>query len=738
MAAEADTDVGTTKPVPPRSAAAVVRRLRSHAVRRLGWGVADQIVSSLTNFAVSIYVVHALGAVQFGAFSLAYVTYGFALNASRGLATDPLMVRFSGTDLPTWRRAVAGCTGTAVVVGLVIGACVLAAAAIFSGAAASGFLALGLTLPGLLLQDSWRYSFFALGRGSQAFVNDTVWALTLLPALAGLRVMGHANVFWFVFAWGITATIAAAVGSWQARVIPRPAGTWGWVSQHRDLGPRYLAEGTSQSAAVQIRAYSIGLILGLAALGAVQAAATLFGPMTILFLGMSLVTIPEAARVLRRSPRHLSLFCLLITGGLSVAGLAWGFFLLIAVPRGFGSWLLGPIWRSTYPLILPQMLFVIGQGIGFGVGTGLHALGAARRSLRQVVLGAVLLIIGSVVGAVVGGATGTVWGAAVTPWINAAYGWWQLRVAQREASHLPAGQRFWSIRLNRRHRSKPARAAASWPDVPTPGGAVKHDPALEAGVSSAASAMPSLPSTSGKPATDWRIPDNDETIPLLQPSTPAQRTRRVTMPVAAARALLVTGGLALAALVATAGWKLAHEPAGTHRTANAQARTSATAQAPTITPAHARPHMLKPVSAVSFDPYGDGQGENSQLASLAIDATPATPWHTEWYASASFENLKPGTGLLLDMGRTVTITSVRLLLGSMPGADFQLRIGNATSSLTDLAPVAGASDAGGQVFLQLTRPAHGRYVLIWFIQLPPDTSGTFQASVYNVTLKGWR
>lgn len=46
------------------------------------------------------------------AFALAYVTYGFALNAPRGLATDPLLVRFSGTDIPTWRRAVTKCTGS--------------------------------------------------------------------------------------------------------------------------------------------------------------------------------------------------------------------------------------------------------------------------------------------------------------------------------------------------------------------------------------------------------------------------------------------------------------------------------------------------------------------------------------------------------------------------------------------------------------------------------------------------
>src|SRR5213078_1807930 len=102
----------------PQGSRAVVRRLPRQGVRRLSWGIADQAVSSLTNFAVTIYVARVLGATQFGAFSLAYVTYAFALNASRGLATDPLMVRFSGTDLPTWRRAVASCTGTATVVGL--------------------------------------------------------------------------------------------------------------------------------------------------------------------------------------------------------------------------------------------------------------------------------------------------------------------------------------------------------------------------------------------------------------------------------------------------------------------------------------------------------------------------------------------------------------------------------------------------------------------------------------------
>ncbi|MGZ4619808.1 MAG: hypothetical protein ACXV3F_14120, partial [Frankiaceae bacterium] len=228
-------------------------------------------MSSLTNFAVVIYVARSLGAAQFGAFTLAYVTYSFALNASRGLATDPLLVRFSGADLPTWRRAVASCTGTAAVVGLAAGACVLGAAALLDGTPRVAFLALGLTLPGLLLQDSWRYSFFALGRGSQAFLNDSVWALALLPALVLLGVTRHENVFWFVFAWGTAAAVAAAVGPLQARVVPRLSGSRGWLSRHRDLGPRYLAENTSNSGASQLRTYGVGLIVGLAAVGYVQA-----------------------------------------------------------------------------------------------------------------------------------------------------------------------------------------------------------------------------------------------------------------------------------------------------------------------------------------------------------------------------------------------------------------------------------------------------------------------------------
>jgi O-antigen/teichoic acid export membrane protein len=400
-------------------------------------------MSSLTNFAVSIYIARTLGAAQFGAFSLAYVTYAFALNASRGLATDPLMVRASGTDLPTWRRAVISCTGTAAVVGLASGVLVLWAAMLLQGTTRLAFLALGLTLPGLLLQDSWRFAFFALGRGRQAFLNDTVWAVALVPALVLLQMTGHGDVFWFVFAWGAAAAVAAAVGPLQARLIPRLSDSTVWLSRHSDLGLRYFAENTSQSVSAQLRSYGIGIILGLTSVGYVQAASTLMGPFMVISLGMWLVAVPEAGRILRRSPRHLPLFCLLVSGILAVAGFAWGVFLLVVLPRGFGSWLLGPLWRPTYPLILPQTLFVVGAGVSAGAGAGLHALGAARRSLNATVIGSIAFLFCTLVGAFEGGAVGTVRGAAVSMWFGVLLVWWQLRAALREPGSAPAGNRFW-------------------------------------------------------------------------------------------------------------------------------------------------------------------------------------------------------------------------------------------------------------------------------------------------------
>jgi O-antigen/teichoic acid export membrane protein len=412
-------------------------RLRGLA-RRFSWGLADQAVSSLTNFAVSLYVARTLGAAQFGAFALAYVTYSLVLNASRGLATDPLLVRFSATATDRWKRAVADCTGTAAAVGLAAGAAMLAAAALLSGTARAAFVAMGLTMPGLMLQDSWRYAFFAHGRGGQAFANDTIWALALAPALLTLRLTGHQSVFWFVLAWGAAATVAAAAGPAQARTLPRITRARAWITTHHDLAFRYLAENTTFSGSAQIRLTCVGVIAGLAAVGYVQAAQLVMGPFLAALMGVSLVTVPEAARVLRDSPRHLRLFCVLVAVGIAAAAAAWGVAAHLVLPLGLGRLALRSLWRPANRLLLPVTVAVMGTCVTVGASAGLRALGSSRRSLRAMVISSTAVLIASVIGALTAGALGTVRGMAVAGVFAAVVWWWQLYVALRESRTVQA------------------------------------------------------------------------------------------------------------------------------------------------------------------------------------------------------------------------------------------------------------------------------------------------------------
>jgi O-antigen/teichoic acid export membrane protein len=409
-------------------------------------------MSTLTNFLLGIFVARSLGVTQFGAFSLAYVTYGFAVNASRGLSIEPLLIRFSGTDLPTWRRASAGCTGTALMVGIVTGAIAFGVGLAVGGTTGLAFLALGLTLPFLLLQDSWRYAFFALGRGHHAFINDSVWAIVQVPLLALVVVTGHSNVFWFILAWGLAAGAGAVVGGVQARVIPSLRAVKDWLVRHRDLGPRYLAENTGGNAADTLRSFGVNSILGLAAVGYVQAAGMLLGPFKIIFFGMGMVTIPEAARILRNSPRHLPLFCAAASAGLTVLAMAWGAALLIALPRGIGHMVLPNIWRQTYPLVVPATLAVMAMCAATGAGIGMHALGSAKRSLRATVITSLFVVVAALVGAKTGGTLGTMRYAAAASWAGVLVSWWQLKQALHESGTVRVPGWLWPRSAGKHHR----------------------------------------------------------------------------------------------------------------------------------------------------------------------------------------------------------------------------------------------------------------------------------------------
>jgi hypothetical protein len=181
-----------------------------------------------------------------------------------------------------------------------------------------------------------------------------------------------------------------------------------------------------------------------------------------------------------------------------------------------------------------------------------------------------------------------------------------------------------------------------------------------------------------------------------------------------------------------------HATAGKPARGGAAAKTAAK-KPKTHTPqkaARALPVSWLPIKlALAFGPDGTADGDNPQSAQFAVTDRAPSPWQTDWYASPQFGMLKSGTGLLLDMGRTVTITSLRIDLSAYRGADLQLKLGGSPS---DLRVAARAADVGGTVRLKLSSPLRARYVLIWFTLLPPNGAGVYQESVYRVVVNGPR
>jgi hypothetical protein len=203
-------------------------------------------------------------------------------------------------------------------------------------------------------------------------------------------------------------------------------------------------------------------------------------------------------------------------------------------------------------------------------------------------------------------------------------------------------------------------------------------------------------------------------------------------------AVIVVIVLVLGAVAGTA-WVLS---SGLHKSGSGQAGGGTPRTKPTIAPAVST--VLTPVSDSTFNIFGSDD-ENGANASRAIDKDPTTFWATDTYKTfPNFGNLKTGTGLLLDMGRSVRLSQVEVLFGSQCCTTAEIYIGNSnapskTALHDNFTKVAPAAITHGDHVYTINSQATGRYVLIWLIDnLPsvPGSSGQYQAQIYNIAVRG--
>lgn len=393
---------------------------------RVAWAVADQALASATNIGTAVVAARSLDREGFGAFGLAFAVYLLAAGGCRALVTEPLVSLYSGVAPGSLRPILRTATGAAAGLGLGASVVLAAVAAVVGGASGRALGALAVVLPGLLLQDAWRYGFVAAGRPRAALVNDAVWCATQVAVLVVLVMTGPLTVVVVIVWWGASGTVAALVGCGQAATIPALSSAPGWLREHRHLSGRYATEFVTATGAAQATLLGLGTIAGLAALGAVRGAQVFFGPINVVFGGIYLALTAEGSR-LRSEPAQLRRLMVMASGALIAVGAGW-LVVGVALPGSAGRWLFGATWGASQDVLVPVGLAVLGGGAAAGAIAGLRALAAARASLRARLLG-LPVVLGVPLAAAFAGPRPFAVGLAVATWVGAAIWWWQFERA---------------------------------------------------------------------------------------------------------------------------------------------------------------------------------------------------------------------------------------------------------------------------------------------------------------------
>ncbi|WP_157683456.1 murein biosynthesis integral membrane protein MurJ [Microlunatus soli] len=261
--------------------------------------------------------------------------------------------------------------------------------------------------------------------------------------------------------------------------------------------------------------------------------------------------------------------------------------------------------------------------------------------------------------------------------------------------------------LERRLRHPQPRILGEDPDtgripvgvVAEPYALVERNGSIAAGTNSASSPAAGTPASPDQPTT---------TIAAAEPDEPRPGPRRWIW-------LVVIAAL-IAAVVITVITAQGLGPA-----ANLHPNDPKTSAAP---PAD-RP--IKIVDGKDFDPPPGNGEEHPGEVKNAYDGDPKTRWTTmSYFGSPDLGNLKPGVGIVLDLGSVQQVGSVKLQLYGN-GTDVQIRVpkGEAgaepdMNSLKSWRTVARQKDIGESGTCTLDEKVKARYVLVFLTSLPEE------------------
>ncbi len=267
------------------------------------WALADQVLSSGTNFVPSLVLARVLGPANYGTFSLAFLAWFLVLAVIKCAFMQPYTLAAATLEPSEWIELTSRVSGVIVMAGVAATAMFAIAGVIVGPSFELGrtFLAVAVVAPGLALQEFWRQASFSSWRARTAAANDFYWAVGQTVVFAIILLTTRITAAEGLLAWGAGAWFAAGLGAAQLSVRPR-LGRVTLQSARQSLGVGAWFTGANVT-------FSAGLF-GVAAIVAAKAGsrdlglfnmvrANLFGPVQLMLIGLESIFLPHMVRSIR-------------------------------------------------------------------------------------------------------------------------------------------------------------------------------------------------------------------------------------------------------------------------------------------------------------------------------------------------------------------------------------------------------------------------------------------------------
>ncbi|MCL7426228.1 protein kinase family protein [Streptomyces sp. YS415] len=154
-----------------------------------------------------------------------------------------------------------------------------------------------------------------------------------------------------------------------------------------------------------------------------------------------------------------------------------------------------------------------------------------------------------------------------------------------------------------------------------------------------------------------------------------------------------------------------------------------------------KPVAGKPIAiqdAHDFDPLGSDGSEYPGDVHKVYDADPTSFWQTSYYGSAKLGNLKPGVGVILDLGKAQRVGKVTVSFMGSTSVELRAASGGTSVMPTSLESYAKVAEGSGTtVTLKPGKSLNSQYLLVWLTELPIQADdGKWRGRVMDIKVTG--